>query len=139
MERNALEKTNRINLLFDFYRMLLTDKQQTFMQYYFHEDYSLGEIASIFEISRQAVYEHIKRAETTLEDYEGKLKLLEKHEQRSVLVREAAGHVDRLSAAYEALPAAAAGRESLSRLRHIAEELMEMEDDSSEGGDSHGI
>lgn len=77
-----LVKTNRINLLFDFYGPLLTDKQRTFLTYYFHDDFSLGEIAAEFDISRQAVYEHIKRAEQTLEDYEAKLHLLAKHEDR---------------------------------------------------------
>lgn len=80
-----LEKTNRINLLFDFYEPLLTDKQRTFLELYFHDDYSLGEIAENFTISRQAVYEHIKRAEVTLQEYESKLKLLHKHEQRMKL------------------------------------------------------
>jgi predicted DNA-binding protein YlxM (UPF0122 family) len=79
---NMLTKTNRVNLLFDFYELLLTDKQQTFMKLYYHDDYSLGEIATEFQISRQAVYEHIKRAETALEDYELKLQLLVKHELR---------------------------------------------------------
>ncbi|GIO96281.1 putative DNA-binding protein [Paenibacillus sp. FSL W8-0187] len=81
-QENRLEKTNRINLLFDFYEQLLTEKQQTFLKYYFHDDFSLGEIAGEFEISRQAVYEHIKRAEQVLESYEEKLGLLSKHETR---------------------------------------------------------
>lgn len=79
---DALAKTTRINMLFDFYEPLLTEKQQTFLKYYFHDDYSLGEIAAEFEVSRQAVYEHIKRAETVLEGYESKLKLLAKHDAR---------------------------------------------------------
>jgi predicted DNA-binding protein YlxM (UPF0122 family) len=78
---NALEKTNRINVLFDFYGPLLTEKQQTFLKWYFHDDYSLGEIAAEFEISRQAVYEHLKRAELTLESYEDKLGLAVRHEK----------------------------------------------------------
>ncbi|CAI6030767.1 hypothetical protein PAECIP112173_00627 [Paenibacillus sp. JJ-100] len=82
-QENRLEKTNRINLLFAFYESLLTEKQQTFLKYYFHDDFSLGEIAAEFEISRQAVYEHIKRAEQVLENYESKLSLLEKYERRS--------------------------------------------------------
>ncbi|MCL6603126.1 MAG: YlxM family DNA-binding protein [Paenibacillus sp.] len=85
---NKLEKTNRINLLFAFYERLLTDKQQTFLKYYFHDDFSLGEIAAEFEISRQAVYEHIKRAEQVLENYEDKLGLLGKHESRSHYIDE---------------------------------------------------
>jgi predicted DNA-binding protein YlxM (UPF0122 family) len=81
LDNNALEKTNRINVLYDFYGALLTDKQQTFLKCYFHDDYSLSEIASDFLISRQAVYEHLKRAEQVLEDYELKLRLVERHEQ----------------------------------------------------------
>ncbi len=86
-EDQVLEKTNRINLLFDFYQTLLTDKQRTYMKLYFHDDYSLGEIAAEFEISRQAIYEHIKRAEHILEEYEQKLRLLELYEQRSKLLQ----------------------------------------------------
>lgn len=88
-QENRLEKTNRINLLFAFYERLLTDKQQTFLKYYFHDDFSLGEIAAEFEISRQAVYEHIKRAEQVLENYEEKLGLLVKHESRTKYLEEA--------------------------------------------------
>jgi predicted DNA-binding protein YlxM (UPF0122 family) len=80
-ETDALAKTTRINMLFDFYEHLLTEKQQTFLKYYFHDDYSLGEIAAEFDISRQAVYEHVKRAEAVLESCESKLKLLVKHEE----------------------------------------------------------
>jgi len=80
--RDALAKTNRINMLFDFYEPLLTEKQRTYLSYYFHDDYSLGEIAEEFAVSRQAIYEHIKRAETVLEEYEEKLQLLSKHERR---------------------------------------------------------
>jgi hypothetical protein len=87
-DSEALEKTNRINLLFDFYEPLLTEKQQLFLKAYFHDDYTLGEIAAEFQISRQAVYEHIKRAEQSLNDYEHKLQLLAKHERRSAAARE---------------------------------------------------
>jgi len=88
MKDEALAKTTRINLLFDFYEPLLTDKQRTFLSHYFHDDYTLGEIAENFGISRQAVYEHIKRAEGTLQDYEDKLGLLRKHEQRRKLLQQ---------------------------------------------------
>nr|WP_240353770.1 YlxM family DNA-binding protein [Cohnella algarum] len=76
-----MEKTNRINVLFDFYGSLLTEKQQTFLKCYYQDDYSLGEIAEEFDISRQAVYEHLKRAEQALEDYEAKLSLTLRHER----------------------------------------------------------
>lgn len=84
---NALEKTNRINLLFEFYQKLLTEKQQTFLKLYFHDNYSLGEIAEEFSISRQAVNEHIKRADYMLQEYEDKLHLLEYYEQRQQYIK----------------------------------------------------
>ena len=95
-DRDALAKTNRINMLFDFYEPLLTEKQRTFLSYYFHEDYSLGEIAEQFAVSRQAIYEHIKRAETMLEEYEDKLQLLAKHERRQEAAEQLAKELDRL-------------------------------------------
>lgn len=89
MEREALlDKTNRINVLFDFYRPLLTDKQQLFLQCYFHEDLSLGEIAAEFEISRQAVYEHIRRASAVLEEYENKLQLVAQQARLRALIEQ---------------------------------------------------
>ena len=65
----ALIKTTRINFLFDFYQSLLTDKQRTYMDLYYLEDHSLGEIAEEYGISRQAVYDHVRRSEMMLEDY----------------------------------------------------------------------
>jgi predicted DNA-binding protein YlxM (UPF0122 family) len=80
-----LEKTTRINYLFDFYQALLTQKQQKYMALYYLDDYSLGEIAEIFIISRQAVYDNIKRTEAMLEEYETKLNLFEKYRARNQL------------------------------------------------------
>ena len=82
-EQEMLAKTTRMNLLFDWYGSLLTERQRTYMQYYFHDDYSLGEIAAEFAVSRQAVYDQLKRTEAMLEDYEDKLGLLSRHEQEA--------------------------------------------------------
>lgn len=83
----TLEKTNRMNYLIDFYQALLTPKQRNYMSLYYLDDYSLGEIAEEFEVSRQAVYDNIKRTETMLEQYEEKLALFEKFEQRQHLLQ----------------------------------------------------
>ncbi|MBB5172106.1 putative DNA-binding protein [Texcoconibacillus texcoconensis] len=77
-----IDKTVRINLLYDFYQSLLTEKQDQYMTMYYQDDWSLGEIADHFQVSRQAVYDNIRRTEAQLEDYESKLRLLEKHEAR---------------------------------------------------------
>ena len=77
-----LEKTTRMNYLFDFYQSLLTQKQRSYMSLYYLDDLSLGEIAEEFDVSRQAVYDNIKRTEAMLEEYEEKLVLLQKFQER---------------------------------------------------------
>ncbi|MET1032664.1 putative DNA-binding protein [Domibacillus tundrae] len=81
-----LEKTMRMNYLYDFYQMLLTDKQRSYMSLYYLDDYSLGEIADEYGVSRQAVYDNIKRTEAMLEEYEAKLMLLKKFQERQALI-----------------------------------------------------
>jgi uncharacterized protein len=81
-----LEKTNRMNYLYDFYQALLTPKQQSYMSLYYLDDYSLGEIAEEYEVSRQAVYDNIKRTEAMLEEYEEKLLLFQKFQERNKLI-----------------------------------------------------
>lgn len=83
-----LEKTTTLNLLYDFYRPLLNEKQQTFVELYYVEDWSLSEIAEHFSISRQAVHDHIKRVERLLYEWENRLQLVEKHQRRKQIVGE---------------------------------------------------
>lgn len=83
-----LEKTTRVNFLFDFYQSLLTPKQRNYMELYFLEDYSLGEISETFDVSRQAVYDNIRRTEMMLEEYEKKLLLFDKFSKRQKLLDE---------------------------------------------------
>ena len=78
-----LEKNERVNDLFEFYSPLLTKKQFEYMQLYYADDYSLGEIADDFSVSRQAVYDNIKRTEKALEDYEQKLHLYAEFKSRN--------------------------------------------------------
>lgn len=73
-----LEKLARINLLYDFYGQLLTDRQKSFIELYYGQDLSLGEIAEDFNVTRQAVHDTLKRAEQLLSEYEEKLGLVAK-------------------------------------------------------------
>src|SRR5699024_12490101 len=77
-----LEKTVRINYLYDFYQVLLTPKQRQYMNLYYLKDYSLGEIAENAHVSRQAVEDNIKRTETMLESYEKELRRHDKFIRR---------------------------------------------------------
>ena len=81
-----MDKVFEVNLLYDFYGSLLTQRQQKYIDLYYGNDYSLGEIAENFEVSRQAVHDTLKRAEQLLIGYECKLGLFEKFiEQRRQL------------------------------------------------------
>jgi predicted DNA-binding protein YlxM (UPF0122 family) len=74
----VLEKIEHIILLFDFYGPLLTEKQQRAINLHYENDFSFSEIAQHLHISRQAVYDLLKRAVTLLEEYEARLHLVEK-------------------------------------------------------------
>ncbi len=89
-----LEKTTRMNFLFDFYQALLTEKQRSYMQLYYLDDLSLGEIAESYGVSRQAVYDNIRRTEAMLEEYEEKLQLLTKFKNRQQIVADLATAID---------------------------------------------
>lgn len=75
-------------MLYDFYQDLLTEKQKKYTELYLQDDLSLAEIAEEFELSRQGVFEHIKRTEKLLNEYEDKLQLVKKHEDRKRIFNE---------------------------------------------------
>lgn len=87
-ENNDLIKTMRMNYLFDFYQGLLTEKQRNYLELYYLEDYALSEIAETYQVSRQAVYDNIKRTDELLEEYETKLQLLKKFKERQSIIQE---------------------------------------------------
>ncbi|WP_179395566.1 putative DNA-binding protein [Lacticaseibacillus absianus] len=81
-----IDKNNRMNSLFEFYGALLTSKQHSYLELYYGDDYSLGEIATEFDVSRQAVYDNIRRTEASLEEYEAKLHLLANYQAQNQAV-----------------------------------------------------
>ena len=74
---DLLEKKEHIILLHDMYGDLLTDKQNQYISLYYEEDLSLSEIADDLHVSRNAVYDNLKRAIKLMEKYEEKLHLLD--------------------------------------------------------------
>ena len=76
-----MDKIIERNLLFDFYGDLLTERQKSIYQDAVYGDLSLSELADDYGISRQGVHDLIKRCDKTLEDYEKKLKLIERFEK----------------------------------------------------------
>ncbi|MEB7721187.1 putative DNA-binding protein [Staphylococcus equorum] len=94
MSQNDLIKTIRMNYLFDFYQSLLTNKQINYLELFYLQDYSLSEIADTFDVSRQAVYDNIRRTGDLVEDYEKKLGLYQNFEQRQKLYEHIKQHIN---------------------------------------------
>ena len=83
---DIIERRAHLSELFDVYGVLLTDKQRQMFDLYYQDDFSLGEIAEECQVSRQAVFDIIKRTEHALADYEQKLRLVERNKRRQIIL-----------------------------------------------------
>jgi len=81
-------KRQHMNLLFDFYGSLLTQKQADCFTLRYVDDYSLAEIAQELDISPQAAVDFLKRGIGSLERYEEHLALVRKHRERHHLTED---------------------------------------------------
>ena len=125
-EPDALTRTTRANLLFDFYESLLTEKQRIIFTYYYHDDYSLGEIAAELGISRQAVHDNMKRVETIMESYERKLELLVKHDRIIRLTEQLENRIEYLDIE----------EEQKQSLLEVIAQIQATEQSAEEGGEN---
>ena len=82
------EETLFRTMLFDFYGELLTAKQKEYFDLHYNADYSLSEIAVETGISRQGVWDIIKRAEETLRKTEEKTGLIRRFREHMDAVAE---------------------------------------------------
>lgn len=96
-----IEKKLRLGNLFDFYGELLTDKQRDILELYLLDDFSFGEISDNHSISRQAVYDTVKRSEKILEDYELKLGLMQKFHVTEELISEVSNMMNVLASKFD--------------------------------------
>ncbi|MDD2420600.1 MAG: YlxM family DNA-binding protein [Heliobacteriaceae bacterium] len=80
-EDRALAKLKRVALLYDFYGQLLTERQRQVIALYYEDNWSLGEIADALKVSRQAIFDLLRRAEKSLNRYEEKLALVKRWER----------------------------------------------------------
>lgn len=80
------EQRMRLVRLYDIYGGLLTERQQKYMEMHFCNDLSLSEIADEYGVSRQAIYDLLRRTEQILEKYESKLRLLQRDKENNELL-----------------------------------------------------
>ena len=55
-----------LTMLLDYYGDLLTDKQREYFDLHYNQDYTLSEIGEMNGISRQGVWEIVRRAEAAM-------------------------------------------------------------------------
>ena len=107
-------------MLFDFYGELLTDKQREYFDLHYNNDLSLVEIAAGEGISRQGVWDIIRRGEETLRRYEAKTGLVARFARERELLDRMEERLDKLLSLTQGEAAALAGgmQEDLKELRH---------------------
>ena len=102
------------SLLLDFYGELLTEKQRAACELHWNEDLSLAEIAGLEGLSRQGVWDTLRRAEAALREYEDKTGLVRRFLERRQAIAAIRSELEPL------LPEDERGRDILAKL----EELM---------------
>lgn len=92
MEDSRIMRT----MLFDFYGELLTDKQREYFDLHYNEDLSLAEIAEQSGISRQGVWDIIRRAEAAMMEVEEKTGLIKRFNERGAVLNELDGKLSEI-------------------------------------------
>lgn len=118
-----LEKFERLIMLYDFYGPLLTERQQQAIILHYENDLSLAEVAEDMGITRQGVFDLIKRAEKVLEAYEDRLGLVVRFNDEQVRIKEAVDLLRQVDGDKS---------EVISKAIEILEKVLEPE--GSEGG-----
>lgn len=112
------------SLLYDFYGVLLTDKQREVMELYHEENYSIVEIARELKVSKQAIYDNLRKSDKILREYEAKLGLMMSLLETRELVESIEDKIDELSQSPE-LPQEGNLREGLLEIRDMISGLGE--------------
>lgn len=82
-----MEQLVYYTLLYDLYGSLLTTKQQNYFEDYYFHNLSLSELASKYQVSRNAIHLQLKDTIAKLENYEEKLHLLLKTKQLENIIK----------------------------------------------------
>ena len=113
---NAFE----ITLLFDTYGDMLTAKQREYMDMRYNQDLSLGEIAQIQGVTRQAVFDNLTRTEALLRRMEENIGCVKRYMANRIAVQEILEAAAVLDASSDPAVAALA-----KKIRTAAETLKE--------------
>ena len=110
-----------ISFLLDFYGQMVTKRLYEILDLHYNNDYSLGEIAQELNISRQGVYDNIKRGKAALFEMEQKLGLVARFNRQ----KEKASEILNIIEEIDAETLSCKDRESLQKARLIVRSIME--------------
>lgn len=128
LRKVSTSKKVRMNLLYDFYGQLLTKKQRTFFDLYYQADLSLGEIAAQHDVTRQAVYDILKRSERALEEFEAKLNLVDKYLRGQKVIRQVTKDLQELADDVASMVGADRAEDVAGRIRRIGDLVQSLAD-----------
>ena len=112
---SEVDELVEFSYLYDFYGALLKESNRVVFEDYVLSNLSLSEIAKERDITRQGVYDIVKRCRTRLKGYEEKLHLIEKFQ----LTKDKLGEIE--SIAKENFDEQTAGQ-----ITTLAEEIYEL-------------
>ena len=81
-----MEELVYYTMLYDIYGSLLTDKQKEYFEDYYFKNLSLSELATKYNISRNAIHKQLKETIKRLENYEDNLRLAKKNEMLETII-----------------------------------------------------
>ena len=107
-------------LLFDTYGGMLTDKQRECFDMRYKQDLSLGEIAEMMEVSRQAVNDNLKKTEALLRRMEENIGSV----KRDMMIRRAVQELLDAATVLDASsdPTVQAAKQQIAAVAHMLEE-----------------
>ena len=119
-----MSKNLDITLLLDFYGDMLTDKQRSFISYYYNDYLSLSEIAADEGITRQGVRDAIKRAETQLIAMEERLGLVARFENMKIGLSEIIEYAEEIAIYNRKNSLSMEVNDSTAKIKAIAQTLL---------------
>lgn len=78
---DKLDDFLKYSILFSYYGELFSKKQKEYLELYLEENSSLSEIAEEYNVTRQAVFDNIKRGFKQLDEYENKLGIFNREKE----------------------------------------------------------
>lgn len=116
---HLLAERLRVVRLIDAYGRVLTSRQQRLLRLYYLDDLSLGEIADKLDITRQAVFDSLRRSVRELQRMEELLQLLEVQYQSARRRKQVVARLEALRDAVSQLE----GQVEQKALARVLEEL----------------